>query len=277
MHSDWDISEETISVNVELAGPEWRLRTTLSVPSEPIALKELLPLFMSFADAVVGATAQTVEQSGEKISCKKGCGACCRQLVPISETEARWLRALLDRLPSARQNEIRERFAAARRRLAEAGLLEKLLHPEDWRKGEGGPIAMEYFHLGIACPFLENEACSIHSDRPLKCREYLVTSPAENCRRPGADNIKLVELPFQMWTAAARLDHGLPGNREIRWLPLILALEWTDAHAEQPECRPAHETLRAFFDLLSGKHASRERSVPDETSPKAHERVDCKG
>jgi Fe-S-cluster containining protein len=246
----------------------------MSVPSEPIALKEMLPLFFSFADAVVGSTAESVEQSGEKISCKKGCGACCRQLVPISESEARWIRQLFDGLPPARQNEIRERFAAARRRLAEAGLLEKLLHPEDWRKGEGGPIAMEYFHLGIACPFLENEACSIHADRPLKCREYLVTSLAENCRRPNGENIKLVKLPFQMWTAAARLDNRLPSNREIRWLPLILALEWTDAHTEQPECRPAHETLREFFDILSGKHASREKSLAGETSPKAHERVD---
>ena len=78
MSSDQDASPQTINVNVELAGPEWRLQTTMSVPAEPIALKEMLPLFFSFADAVMSTAANGVEQSGEKISCKKGCGACCR-------------------------------------------------------------------------------------------------------------------------------------------------------------------------------------------------------
>ncbi len=49
--------------------------------------------------------------------------------------------------------------------------------------------ARRYFHLGIACPFLEDESCSIHADRPISCREYLVTSPAVNCAdpKPGID------------------------------------------------------------------------------------------
>ena len=45
-------------------------------------------------------------------------------------------------------------------------------------------LAYEYFKHGIACPFLEDESCSIHPDRPMACREYLVSSPAENCRAP---------------------------------------------------------------------------------------------
>lgn len=260
MPSDRDASVETISVNVELSSPEWQLQTTMSVPKEPIAPKELLPLFLSFADAVVGAAGKTVEQTGEKISCKKGCGACCRQLVPISETEARWIRDLIDRLPLTRQVEIRERFTQARRRLAEAGLLEKLIHPESWKEGEGWSVAMSYFRLGIPCPFLEEEACSIHPDRPIKCREYLVTSPAERCREPSAETIKIVDLPFQMWTAVARLDNDSPTDQKIRWVPLILALEWAEAHAQEPKPRPGHEILREFFDLLSRKSGSQNNS-----------------
>ncbi|MCE3241128.1 MAG: hypothetical protein K0Q83_1635 [Deltaproteobacteria bacterium] len=139
MSSDQDASPQTINVNVELAGPEWRLQTTMSVPAEPIALKEMLPLFFSFADAVMSAAANGVEQSGEKISCKKGCGACCRQLVPISETEACWIQELVDRLPPQKQTQIRNRFAEARRRLAETGLVEKLLHRESWAEGTVSP------------------------------------------------------------------------------------------------------------------------------------------
>ena len=38
-------------------------------------------------------------------------------------------------------------------------------------------LGREYFQLGIPCPFLEEESCSIYHDRPITCREYLVTSP----------------------------------------------------------------------------------------------------
>jgi Fe-S-cluster containining protein len=258
MASDEDTSAKTINVNVELAGPEWRLQTTMSVPAEPIALKEMLPLFFSFADAVMSAAANGVEQSGEKISCKKGCGACCRQLVPISETEACWIQELVDSLSPQKQTQIRNRFAEARRRLAETGLVEKLLHRESWAEGEGWSIAMSYFRLGIPCPFLENEACSIHPDRPVKCREYLVTSPAANCRQPSANNIRMVDLPFQMWTALARIENASP-SKKIRWVPLILALEWADSHAQEPKPRPGHEVLREFFDCLTGKGVSQEK------------------
>ena len=264
MSPDEDTSAKTINVNVELAGPEWRLQTTMSVPTEPIGLKEMLPLFFSFADAVMGTMANGIEQTGEKISCRKGCGACCRQLVPISETEARWIQELVDRLPPQKQSQIRDRFAEARRRLAETGLLEKLLHTESWAEGEGWSIAMSYFRLGIPCPFLENEACSIHPDRPVKCREYLVTSPAEHCGAPNGETIRPVELPFQMWTAMARLENALPSREKIRWVPLILALDWAAAHAQEPEPRPGHEVLREFFDYLSRKVDLQEKEPANE-------------
>ena len=250
MPSDEDASAKTISVNVALSGPEWQLQTTMSVPTEPIKLKEMLPLFFSFADAVVSTAA-----TGKKISCKKGCGACCRQLVPISESEARWIQDLVDHLPVEKQSQIRTRFAEARSRLTETGLLEKLLDLESWGEGEGASIAMSYFRLGIACPFLEDEACFIHPFRPLKCREYLVTSPAENCRQPTSSNIKMVDLPFQMWTALARLENAAASNGKIRWVPLILSLDWAAAHDQELEVRAGHEVLREFFNYLSGKES----------------------
>ncbi len=256
MPSDSDNTADTISVRVELSAPEWQLQTTMSVPKDPITLKDILPLAFSFADAVVDSAANGAKEGGRTISCKKGCGACCRQLVPLSESEAHWIRDLVDRLPESRRGEIRQRFERALQRLSESGLLEKLRHPENWQTGEGWSIAMDYFRLGISCPFLESEACSIHIDRPVKCREYLVTSPAENCRQPAAENIKMVELPFQMWLAMARLNRAAASDRKIPWVPLILALEWTDTHPESTHARPGQELLKEFFALLSGKEFS---------------------
>lgn len=248
---------ELVTANLQMAGPDWELRAKMSVPAGPIQLDELLPLIQGFADAVVGSAIKEVEAEGEKISCKKGCGACCRQLVPIAEAEARRLHALVEHLPEPQQRKIRARFADARRRLEGSGLLEKLQHSDGWSEGEGRAIGLEYFGQGIPCPFLEEESCSIYADRPVACREYLVTSPAENCARPTAETVACVKLPFKVWTAIARFDKVPSSSRFIRWVPLILALMWAEAHPDEPPPRPGPNMLGEFFDHVTGKRQSR--------------------
>lgn len=247
---------ESVTAHVTLAGAEWQLRVKMTVPTGPVRLSEMLPMVREFADAVVGSAAKGVEAQGQKISCKVGCGACCRQLVPIAEVEARRLRELIEALPEPRRAAIRSRFSAARRRLEKAGLLEKLHHPDGWSNGEGRSLGLRYFQQGIPCPFLEDESCFIYAERPMACREYLVTSPAENCARPTAETVDCVNLPLKAWTAVARFDDVPPSARFIRWVPLILAPKWAEAHPNEPAPRPGPDLLRQFFDHVTGKGQS---------------------
>jgi Fe-S-cluster containining protein len=253
---------ELVTAKLQLTGPDWELRTAMSVPAGPTRLGELLPMIQEFADAVVGSTRRETEARGEKISCQKGCGACCRQLVPIAEAEARHLHALVERLPEPRRGRVRARFAGARRRLEEAGLLGKLLHPEQWTDGEGRVLGQDYFRQGIPCPFLEEESCTLYADRPLACREYLVTSPAEHCARPTAETVACVTLPFKIWTAIARFDKVPPSGRFIRWVPLVLAVDWVEAHPDEPSLRSGPDLLREFFDHVTGKRHPRTQPAP---------------
>jgi len=248
---------ETVTATVQMAGPDWQLRATMYVPAGPIRLSELLPLAHSFADAMAGSAVKEAEARGEKISCKDGCGACCSQLVPLAEAEARRLSALLERLPEPRRRNVRARFAAANRRLEAAGLLGRLQHADRWSDGEGRSIGLAYLRQGIPCPLLEEASCSIYADRPVACREYLVTSPAENCIRPTGETVACVKLPLKVWTAMARFDEVPPTSRFIRWVPLILAPAWAEAHPDEPLPRPGPEMLREFFDHLTGKRLSR--------------------
>lgn len=251
MSDDSPVLTEVATVTVRLGGPDWELQTKVSVPTGPTRLRQLLPMAQSFADAVVGASVTATEEQGQNISCKKGCGACCRQLVPIAETEARHIRDVIEALPEPRRTEIRARFAEARRRLETAGLLEKLLHTDlQWAEGESVSFGLQYFHQGIPCPFLEEESCSIYADRPIACREYLVTSPAENCARPTAETVQGIKLPLKVWTAVARFDKTPPSARFIRWVPLILAPEWAEAHAEEPPPHPGTELLQELFEYI---------------------------
>jgi Fe-S-cluster containining protein len=252
-----------------LAGPEWQLRVKVTVPTGPTRLGQLLPLAQEFADAVVGSAAKGVEARGQTVSCKAGCGACCRQLVPIAEVEARHIRDLLRGLPEPRRTAIRTRFAEARERLEEVGLLERLQHPDGWSDGEGRSLGLRYFQQGIPCPFLEAEACSIYSDRPIACREYMVTSPAENCARPTAETVDCVKPPLKVWTAMARFDQVSPRARFIRWVPLILAPEWAEAHPDEPPPRPGPDLVRDFFDHVTGKRQPQGQPPPSPFDPDA--------
>jgi Fe-S-cluster containining protein len=235
-----------VTGKVELSIGGTRLQLELNVPSAPTPATKLLPLFHSVADAVVDIACKNVESEGKSISCSKGCGACCRQLVPISAVEARRLRQLLDELPQPRAAEVRARFAAARERLADAGLLEALLEPQRIGDEQVQAFGLAYFARGIACPFLEDESCSIHSERPVACREYLVTSPAPHCARPTADSVDRVKMPAKVGSAVRRLQPPA-------WVPLIVAPEWADAHPDQSAARPGPEIVGEFFSTLTGK------------------------
>jgi Fe-S-cluster containining protein len=213
----------------------------------------MLPLVQDLTNRVVDASVQEVEEQGQRVSCKKGCGACCRQLVPISEVEARHLRELIEELPEPRRAQVQIRFSEARLRLQVAGLLEPLQRATALRADQRHVIGLKYFRLGIACPFLEAESCSIHPDRPLACREYLVTSPAENCARPTAETVRMVKLPMKVSNALARIDQARSSDGSMPWVPLVLAPEWAEAHLDDSPPRPGPELVRDLFQRLTDK------------------------
>jgi Fe-S-cluster containining protein len=246
-----------VTVNVEFAVGGERFRGEVPVPAGPARADDLLPVFQQLTDTIVGIAADHSTRAGKPVSCRKGCGACCRQLVPISEPEARALHRLVSELPEPRRSEIRARFAEAARRLEAAGLVEQLRDPERCLDQNLRAFGLAYFRQAIACPFLEEESCSIHPDRPLSCREYLVTSPAEHCASPSAETVRPVDLPTKVSTILTRLDAD-PKARFARWVPMILALEWAEAHPEEePPRRTGPELLREVFERLAGRAPDR--------------------
>jgi len=240
-----------VTGKVELNVAGRRLSLEMKVPAGRTRPAALLPLYRMAADAVVETAAKAAEANGEAISCAKGCGACCRQLVPISALEARRLRALVNDMPAQRRALIRERFAAARGKLEEAGLLADLSGPRELSDSEIQTLGRAYFALAIACPFLEDESCSIHRERPVACREYLVTSPPAHCTEPSPDNISLVKMPATVARAVRNLEAEAPG--QARWVPLILAPAWAGNHPDRSLPRPGPEIAAEFFGQLTGR------------------------
>src|SRR5207302_1259580 len=100
---------------------------TADVPLPPAqsSLLDLLPPARALAHAATAMAIDQVRSEGKEISCRAGCGACCRQLVAISVVEALAVAETVDALPPERQAAIRGRFEAAVSRLEEAGLLDR--------------------------------------------------------------------------------------------------------------------------------------------------------
>jgi Fe-S-cluster containining protein len=203
----------------------------------------VLPVARELTDATVAIAVGAAKREGRTVSCRAGCGACCRQLVPIAPVEARRLAALVEELPEPRRSQVRERFAVAARRLSSAGLLARLeAAPRD--AAERRVLGLAYFAQRIACPFLDEESCSIYAERPLACREYLVTSPPERCAEPTAATVRTVELPARISNALARLEP------RSGYVPLVLAPSWAAAHPPAAP-RPGTDILRSFIASLA--------------------------
>ena len=185
-------SPRTVAVNLQWHVEDIEVPLELALPADPVEPQAVLPALQSLVNQVVDVSVNLLESRNKTVSCKAGCGACCRQIVPISDIEAHAIAEVIERMPEARRAHVMERFADAERRLAAIKPLEEMID------GINGPdrydFAVAYFKYGVACPFLEDESCSIYPDRPLICREYLVHTPVENCSKVGQGGIGVVPI-----------------------------------------------------------------------------------
>ncbi len=231
----------------------------LPMPTTTCSVTALLPSARTIVHAVADAAAQAALKKGKKVTCGPGCGACCRQLVPISVVEASALVTAIDAGPAEYRKRIRRRFSQTVHRMETLGMLDPSApRPRLALQGYGHDssslwldVSKRYFAAAIACPILENESCSLHVARPLVCRAYNVTSSPKRCRHLNR-GAEALPRPLDVESALSRTAHALDGSPP-HLIPLPLAMEWSescpDAFAEQHDA----ETMlaRLLDELLS--------------------------
>lgn len=227
-----------------------RLTARFSVANEPLSTPELLPIARAIAEKVIGQALADLPKD-KHVTCKAGCGACCRQLVPISEPEAFMLVALVRDMPAVRRQAILERFRDAEAKLVKSGLWDLLSNRANWEPEHVRTVGLDYFHQGIPCPFLEDESCSIHPDRPISCREYLVTSDPKYCAEVKGEKIDMVPLPLKVSSAMNRMARMEATDVFLPWVPLTQIIAWAMAGPEPPIEKPGPELVEDFFRKLS--------------------------
>ena len=242
-------SSITGTITIKVAGEP--LDLTVTVPAGPVKPYRMLPSFQAMANTVVDKAVRATEAAGETISCRKGCGACCRQVVPLAEIEAYQLAALVEKLPEPRRSEVKQRFDEAHAHFAGIGWFEQQRNLAKPGRDDLARIGLDYFREGIACPFLVDESCSIHPDRPVACREYLVTSPAEYCSSPSKQAVKVLDLPLKPSRPLLRLGQKRPiagGN----FIPLVLALKYVEMNPDAFVEKTGDRWMADFFEDLTG-------------------------
>ena len=238
------------------------LRAAVQLPAGRTTLTQLLPILQGIENTIVDRVSMEAQAAGRPISCRAGCGACCRQLVPLSIFEAEALTQWLQTLPEDRLAALRQRFHLALSALRDAGVMNRILDGS-WMTDEktNTRLNIDYFHAGVPCPFLEDESCSIHPIRPLSCREYLVTSSPELCKDPAAHAIAGLDIPVRF--SRTLFAFGRHIEQDARgWIPLVFLLAWGSSGAQPGDhvTGTGPDLLRLFLDQVQAQseHAEKE-------------------
>ena len=227
------------------------LSASLELPGEAIPASGILPAARAIADAVAGVASNAAAACGRRVTCRNHCSACCRQMVTLAPVEAIALDELVSQMPASRQQAVRQRFAGAIAAVRREGLIEATSadHEPILSAGSGSTEESRnarldaYFDLQIPCPFLEGDVCGIYHERPLICREYMVTSPVENCSKVG--RLPTIGVPLPVYVSDKLMEMGCPEVGSATRIPLIFALAWSDAHRHEYENRYEPQVLLA--------------------------------
>jgi Fe-S-cluster containining protein len=166
----------------------------------------------------------------------------------VTPAETLALARQVQAMPAARQARVRARFADGVTRLRQAGLFDALIRDEPTTSPQQAlTVNATYFGLGLACPFLEDGACSIHVDRPFVCRQYLVTSPATLCADPLNAPVAVVPMPLRPVGSMLNAATAVAGRPQLT-VPLMLALVYAERHHEELQrTADARKTLAAWL------------------------------
>lgn len=233
---------------IKLELPEGIIEATVELPNGPMRLVELAYTMLGISGAVAEVGAEAVKKLGFEMSCGKGCGDCCRQMVPFSPLEASMIAELVESMPAEMGQRIQHRFISAEKALEASELLPVLFSYQNGELDQKGEkeLSKAYFRLNIPCPFLEDESCAIYSYRPSMCREYMVVSPKENCRDPFEFAINKIPISIRLsealtWLWAEAL------NENLILVPSTLSLKFD---RENPNTRTIAGDSRAITGAL---------------------------
>ena len=126
-----------------------------------------------------------------RITCSRGCWFCCTHFIEVSLQECEGIVYWLNQHQGVR-SEFIERYAIWQAKVSDHEPLFQQVCQKltEAREHPVNPVFIKalaqtadaFNSLGITCPFLVNEECSIYPVRPVVCAEYATVSPVSYCK-----------------------------------------------------------------------------------------------
>lgn len=252
------IGYTSIGFNVDICGERLRLR--IAATDNQVNLTAIVPAAYAVSEQIVQVTLRHHRDSGSKITCHKGCNACCHYLVPITVPEAIKFKAdFLTKHPRQQVRILRSSLAASKRILSKRppeifatkptseiiNFSTSLRELSDWFEG-----------LNLSCPFLKEGDCSIYQQRPLTCREHFVAGSNKQCLGQEGQAL-VVEMPMYISEVLGRLTSELEGTDIESTILPFLPVWWEQNPHRAQQVWPASVMVEHFVMIIEEMTAKR--------------------
>lgn len=214
-------SQVAFSITID---PESNKTIEITIPDKQVKLSEMVPFAHFIVDQMVK---MAINRSSQPVVCAKGCGVCCNQLVPLSLPELFFIVEQLRVMSPQQRFPILSRFDATEKQLMACNLIQQLRSLDQTKNDR--LIAERYFHMNLPCPFLDQQACSIHPWRPVVCREFNALSDPNLCSDPFNNKISSISYPKRPSSILAKL-FGMITNTAPILTPMPLLFESFEQH-----------------------------------------------
>jgi Fe-S-cluster containining protein len=253
-------SGEIIDFELDIAGK--KIPFHINVTAKNATLADIVPLARKISTKLAAVFTADLVEKGYSIPCCKGCCACCSSLIPLSVPEAFRLREELLAMPNDVSNQImRSCINTAEKILDKA---QRTAQMEGFSKN-GKPrisqINKWYGELKLPCPFLSESLCTLYEQRPLACREHIVTGSSASCQIKSKCRPNVAIMPVSVLEALGQLTSELE-QTEVGAIMLPLSFAWAQDNIERAKRKwPAAEMVKRFVEILKQK-VSKRKSVP---------------
>ncbi len=234
----FDCRVETVGLELDILGEPVHFQ--INVADRYARLSEMVPFARALSSKLAKIVSDRLSAGGKSVLCRKCCTACCNYLVPLSIPEVFRLRQEVLAMPAEQGKSVMQSCLCAAKKILDE-------RPEDFDINEStqtknqtqiSRLSRWYAGLRLPCPFLSNNMCVSYEQRPIACREHMVTGSAIFCdtrySMPNGDRESnhVVQMPVSVLECLAELTAELEqSNTESIMLPL--ALPWAQENLER--------------------------------------------
>ncbi len=240
---------EIVNFGLDIAGKMVHFR--IDVTAKQATLADIVPLARIISTKLAFTVLGGLNKNKRSVPCRKGCLACCGYLIPLSVPEVFRLREELFAMPPDKSSRILKSCTIAAKRILDKSCED--LDANELTKdnfAQTDQISEWYSGLKLFCPFLSDGLCTLYEQRPLACREHIVTGSNFSCQLDHRVEPDVVPMPISVLEAIGQLTAELE-NLDIEAVMLPLVFSWAQDNLWRSRRNwPAVTMVKRFVEIL---------------------------